>query len=129
MHENLNLKEKCQSFELMLSTDTIKLLHLLFVELNSCTHDLNEVVTNCIDIYKGKSIDISSLLGYSSHDDYGSQEFVNDINHASGLINNEYLLIKTNEIKKLKEKLGEVRKIVSDEYAERLGSNVSCITQ
>ena len=115
----------------MLSTDTIKLLHILFVELNSCTHDLNEVVTNCIDIYKGKSIDISSLLGYSNHDnDYGgSQEFVNDINHASGLINNEFLLTKTNEIKKLKEKLGDVRKIVSDEYAERLGSNVSCITQ
>ena len=63
-HENLNLREKCQSFELMQSSDTTKMLHILFIELSACTNDLDELVNNCIDIYNGKQIEISSLLGY-----------------------------------------------------------------
>ena len=56
MHENLNLNEKCKSFELMLSEDTTKLLHLLFNELNICTDELSDLVKNCIDIYDQKVI-------------------------------------------------------------------------
>jgi hypothetical protein len=131
LHENLNLKEKCQSYDLMLSADTIKLLHLLFIELNACTNDLNGLVTNCIDIYNGKQIDISSLLGFDSSQsvDFNSIDFATSITQATGLINSEFISKKTNEIKKYREKLANVRKLVSDEYADRLGSNISCATQ
>ncbi len=105
-------------------------MHQLFIELNTCTNDLNELVNNCIDMYNGKSIDISSLLGYSGNAlNFNSIDFENTINQATGLINDEFISKKTNEIKSFKKKIGEIRKLVSDEYAEKIGSNISCATQ
>lgn len=63
MNENLSLKDKIKAFETVLSADSLKLLKLMFKELNNSTFDLDLLVTNCVDIYHGKSIDICSLLG------------------------------------------------------------------
>lgn len=45
------------------------------------------------------------------------------------LTNTDYLIRKTNELKELKKKITEIRKMVSDEYADKIGSNISCIMQ
>ena len=45
------------------------------------------------------------------------------------LIDASYLLSKTKEIQNCRIKLSDVRRLVSNEYAEKVGSNVSCITQ
>lgn len=129
-HENLNLREKCQSFELMQSSETTKMLHILFIELSACTNDLDELVNNCIDIYNGKQIEISSLLGYGrKSSEYSNADLATTITQATGLMNTEFIGKRTNEIKHFREKLSGVRKMVSDEYADKLGANMSCATQ
>jgi hypothetical protein len=54
---------------------------------------------------------------------------MNDANLINSLINQEYLIKKADEIKKLRKRLIEIRKIISDDYAERIGSNTSCLQQ
>lgn len=130
MHENLNLNEKCKSFELMLSEDTTKLLHLLFNELNICTDELSDLVKNCIDIYDQKSIDVDELLGYGNKKpSYLNADLATRITQAAALINEEFIIKKTNEIKSFRKKLDEVRKKVSNEYAENIAANITCNTQ
>lgn len=125
---NLTLQDQCRSFELMLSADTTKLLHLLFIELSACTSDLDSLVNNVIDIYNGKQVDITSLLGCSG--EYtNNADLACNITQATGLINNEFISTRTNEIKSFRERIASVRKMVSDEYAEKLGANMSCATQ
>lgn len=112
----------------MLSADTTKLLHLLFIELSACTSDLDTLVNNVIDIYNGKQVDITSLLGCSG--EYTNNgDLASNITQATGLINNEFISTRTNEIKSFRERIATVRKLVSDEYAEKLGANMSCATQ
>ena len=114
----------------MINADTTKLLHLLFIELSACTNDLDELVNNCIDIYNGKQIEISSLLGFGNRNpEYTNAELATTITQATGLINNEFIGTRTKEIKTFREKLAKIRKMVSDEYADKIGSNVSCATQ
>ena len=50
-------------------------------------------------------------------------------NGMLSLMNNELLLSKIKEIKECRQKLAEIRKMVSDQYADSIGSNASCITQ
>lgn len=127
-HEKLALQENLRSFELMQSSDTTKLLHLLFVELSGCTNDLDCLVHNCVDIYEGKQIEITSLLGYGNVD-YANPELADTMTQVTGLINNEYVLKRTKEIKRFREKLAGIRKVVSDQYADKLAMNMSCATQ
>ena len=54
---------------------------------------------------------------------------MNDSNLINSLINQDYLIKKTDEIKKLRKRLTEIRKFISDDYAEKIGSNISCIQQ
>lgn len=126
---NLALQEQCRSFELMLSADTTKLLHLLFIELSACTSDLDSLVNNVIDIYSGKEIDMNSLLGCGSSQYTANADLASTITQAAGLINNEFISTRTNDIKGLRERITKVRTMVSNEYADRLGGNMSCATQ
>jgi hypothetical protein len=66
LSEKLNLSEKLKSLEVLVSPDSLKLLQMLFGEMNSCSTDLESLVTNCIDIYKGRNVDVCSLLGVSN---------------------------------------------------------------
>lgn len=50
-------------------------------------------------------------------------------NGMLSLMDNERLFSKTKEIKECRQKLIEIRKMVSDQYADSIGSNASCITQ
>ncbi|RNA40165.1 centrosomal of 85 kDa-like isoform X1 [Brachionus plicatilis] len=61
--ENGKLVEKITSLETALSSDALKLMRMLFKELNLAIKDLNLIVTNSIDIYHGNQVDICSLLG------------------------------------------------------------------
>lgn len=45
------------------------------------------------------------------------------------LVDTDYLVNKTNEIKNCRHKLTQVRHTLCDEYAEKVGNNMSCITQ
>jgi hypothetical protein len=36
---------------------------------------------------------------------------------------------KTHQLKQVKVKLEHIRKMVSDQYAEKIGENISCVTQ
>jgi hypothetical protein len=64
MEENLNLTEKVKALNAAISPETLKSLYKLFEELNGCTQDLNNLVTNCIDLYNKQEVSINSLLGY-----------------------------------------------------------------
>jgi hypothetical protein len=44
-------------------------------------------------------------------------------------INAEYVLKRTNDVKELRTKLKHIRHLIADQYAERIGDNISCITQ
>lgn len=61
--ENSILNEKINSLETALSSETLKLIKILFKELNLTIKDLDVLVASCIDIYHGNQIDICSLLG------------------------------------------------------------------
>ena len=63
MNENCNKNEKIKALQVIVSPETLKLLQILFKELNICTVDLDALVTNCIDIYNGANIDVCKLLG------------------------------------------------------------------
>jgi hypothetical protein len=39
------------------------------------------------------------------------------------------MLSKTNELKELRKKLDDLKKIITDQYAEKIGENISCIMQ
>ena len=66
MNENLILNEKIMALEILMSTDSLKLLQNLFKELNICTSDLDGLVGVCIDLYHGEIVDICDLLGTSN---------------------------------------------------------------
>lgn len=124
--ENLTLKDKLNGLETVMNADLKKMLQLLFKELNYCTIDLDELVNNCVDIYSGKQVDLNSLLGTKSTN-RNLQDF--SIDASNSIVNSEYLMKKTSEIKQLRSKLKQIRAIISDQYAEKIGSNISCITQ
>jgi chromosome segregation ATPase len=63
MEENLNLKDNLNTLDTAMSAETLKFLYKLFEELNGCTLELNNLVKNCIDLHKGKQVEIDSLLG------------------------------------------------------------------
>jgi hypothetical protein len=54
---------------------------------------------------------------------------MNDTNLLNSLVNKDYIIKKTDELKKLRKRLMEIRKFISDDYAEKIGSNISCIQQ
>ncbi len=127
-HEQLGLQEQVKSFELLSSGETTGLLHLLFVELSGCTSDLDKLVTSCCDIYEQKQVDMVSLLGFD-HCDYANAELASGITQAAGLINKEYITRRTKEILELRKRLGAIRKVVMDKYADTIAMNMSCATQ
>ncbi len=45
------------------------------------------------------------------------------------LMNTDFVLRKTNELKSLRKKMDEIKKIITDQYAEKIGSNMSCHVQ
>lgn len=45
------------------------------------------------------------------------------------MVNSEQLYKKTSELRELRKKLKELKNLISDRVAEKIGSNVSCITQ
>ena len=54
---------------------------------------------------------------------------MNDTNLLNSLVNRDYIIKKTDELKKLRKRLMEIRKFISDDYAEKIGNNISCIQQ
>jgi len=60
---------------------------------------------------------------------FHSDDFIDVNNDTLSIINTEYLMKKTNQLKQVKVKLEHIRKMVSDQYAERIGENISCVTQ
>ena len=64
MDENLNSNEKVKALDAAMSPETLKSLYKLFEELNGCTQDLNNLATNCIDLYNKQEVSVNSLLGY-----------------------------------------------------------------
>lgn len=45
------------------------------------------------------------------------------------MIDSSHLMKKTNELREVRKKLKELKSSVADRVAEKIGSNVSCITQ
>ncbi len=125
-HELLGLQEKLESYELLGSGETAGLLHALFAEMSGCTRDLDVLVKNCCDLYEQKQVDMVSLLGIGGSD-YSKSDL--GLEKAAGLINREYLMRRTKEVRKLRELLSNIRKKVSDLYADNIAMNMSCATQ
>ena len=61
--KNSTLSDKMKAFEALLSADSMKVLRLLFKEMNECTSELDSLVRICMDINEGKEIDCCTLLG------------------------------------------------------------------
>lgn len=77
-----------------------------------------------------KNVDVDVLLGYGNNkSSYLNADLATRITQAAALINEEFIVKKTNEIKEFRKKLDEVRKKVSDEYAENIAANMTCNTQ
>ena len=64
MNSNLAMTEKLKSYESIMNAELEKLLQNMFKELNICTSDLNDLVNNCLDLYAGRQVDVTSLLGH-----------------------------------------------------------------
>jgi hypothetical protein len=63
LNENCDKNERINALEAIIDKDSLKLLHLLFGELNTCTSDLDSLVTVCSDLHKGNDISVTKLLG------------------------------------------------------------------
>lgn len=128
MNENCDKNEQIKALEVIINTDSLKLLQILFSELNMCTTDLDSLVKICADIYKQKDINVNQLIGSNSSNAINFID-LNDANLINNLINRDYLIRKSDDLKSLRRRLNEIRKFISDEYAERLGNDMSCIQQ
>jgi chromosome segregation ATPase len=128
MNENCDKNEKIKALEVIINADSLKLLQMLFAELNICTTDLDSLVNICNDIYKRKDINVHQLIGSNSSNAINFID-LNDASLINNLINRDYLIKKSDELKSLRKQLNEIRKFISDEYAERLGNDMSCIQQ
>ncbi|CAF0930059.1 unnamed protein product [Brachionus calyciflorus] len=126
--ENLNLTDRANSLEAALSADALKLLKALFKELNLTIKDLNLIVTNCIDIYHGNQVDICSLLGTAKQ----CSSDVIDLNKSDTIlstINVEFLQKNIQNLKDTRKQLDDIKKMITTEYAEKIGNNISCMMQ
>ena len=67
MNDNCDKNEKIKALEVTVSKDSLKLLQILFAELNICASDLDSLVTVCSDLHKGSEINVCNLLGTNSN--------------------------------------------------------------
>lgn len=54
---------------------------------------------------------------------------INNCDTLLSMVNSEQLHKRTSELRELRKKLKELKNMISDRVAEKIGSNVSCITQ
>ena len=136
--ENASVRDKLTTMEILVNADSLKMLQMLFSELNSSTADLDNLVKHCVSLYKGEQVDVCDLLGNGAayHEASAScahlisdMMTLSDRDYVHSIINSDFLVNKASQLKEVRKKITSVRQMVSDYYAEKVGSNISCIQQ
>ncbi|XP_027052530.1 centrosomal protein of 85 kDa-like [Pocillopora damicornis] len=118
LEENLNLQCRCEQLQILNSKEKLESQRKLWKELSECTAELTAVVQVCRERREGKDPDMSVLLGLRStsmdEDDSESKDTSDDVDAVKS---------KINQVQRLRSDVEDLRKFISDQYAEDIGNN------
>ncbi|XP_078375266.1 centrosomal protein of 85 kDa-like [Oculina patagonica] len=118
LEENLNLQCRCEQLQKLSSKEKLESQRKLWKELSDCTAELKSVVQVCRERKEGKDPDMSILLGLRStsidDEDAESKDASNDVDAIKS---------KINGVQQLRLDVEDLRKFISDQYAEDIGNN------
>lgn len=118
LEENLNLQCSCEQLKKLSSKEKSEAHRKLWKELSDCTSELKAVVQVCRERKEGKDPDMSVLLGLRStsvdEDENGTGESSDDVDAIKS---------KINGVQQLRLDVENLRKFISDQYAEDIGNN------
>ncbi|XP_058952462.2 centrosomal protein of 85 kDa-like [Pocillopora verrucosa] len=118
LEENLNLQCRCEQLQILNSKEKLESQRKLWKELSECTAELTAVVQVCRERREGKDPDMSVLLGLRStsmdEDDSESKDTSDDVDAVKS---------KVNQVQRLRSDVEDLRRFISDQYAEDIGNN------
>lgn len=118
LEENLNLQCRCEQLQILNSKEKLESRRKLWKELSECTAELTAVVQVCRERREGKDPDMSVLLGLRStsmdEDNSESKDTSDDVDAVKS---------KINQVQRLRSDVEDLRKFISDQYAEDIGNN------
>ncbi|XP_071497946.1 centrosomal protein of 85 kDa-like [Diadema antillarum] len=120
---NLSLQESVRTLELKASSDKARLTGQLVKELTRCVQDLQQLVELCSQRAEGREPNVSLLLGFRPSSAMSYEPGDDDDTPTSETV----IKARLSQVQKLREDIDLLRSLISDKYAEDVGSN--CITQ
>jgi predicted nuclease with TOPRIM domain len=121
----LDQMARIKSYETIANADYQKLLLNLYIEVETCSNTLNELVQNCIDIYEGNDIDVTRLVTCK----IVKCDNVPEHHLNNGFITQEFLNEKLRGLCGLNEKIIKMRYLISDNYARNIAGQAGVCNQ
>ncbi|KAJ7385731.1 regulation of mitotic centrosome separation [Desmophyllum pertusum] len=118
LEENLNLQCRCEQLQKLNSKEKLESQRKLWKELSDCTAELKAVVQVCRERKEGRDPDMSVLLGLRStsidEEETENKDVSDDVDAVKS---------KINGVQQLRLDVEDLRKFISDQYAEDIGNN------